>query len=90
MVHFPQKIMGQFVICKNTKPGGGGSREVWQITRLFRIFFVKRSLRLTKLINNFNQPTLCKIIKKLFKEFFAGNYASENEYDSDIGGLSSK
>ena len=38
----PKKIMGQFFICKNTKPGG--SREVWQITRLFRIFFVKPSL----------------------------------------------
>ena len=34
--------MGQFFIWKNTKPvgwgGGGGSRDVWKITTLFRIF----------------------------------------------------
>ena len=32
---FSKEGVGQFFIRKNPKPGGEGSREVWQITRLF-------------------------------------------------------
>ena len=62
MVHLTKKIIGQFFIRKNTKPGGW-SREVWQITTLFRIIFVKPSLiksTMNEMVRTRTKTVLCE------------------------------
>ena len=63
MVHSQKRKLGIIFLFIKTPNQGGGSREIWQITTLFCLFFVKPSLiksTMNEVVRTRTKTVLCE------------------------------